>query len=310
MLFLAFLACIPTGTLRLLQPPAAITHSRRLRATVVCKKKADPWASLDTASLETAMYSFEDFDSDDEENSGDMEGAHTKKTKRKGKDGNDYFRTGPKLSKRTTKLAAKGKESNALDAATRNVETINTMDTMNIMSNARLRIEERKKGGKKLTIIRGLALLPIERCKEILRDIKQALSVGGRVNAQGDLEIQGFHTDVCILRLKKAGFNDVKLSGGAGSKKPSKAAWNAPKEVRQLAEARKQSAKRAEAKAKEAKRAAARKPAAVAAKMLSQLRASEQQEVAKLRRSDLPKADKRLAKEKLERIQQRIAEAS
>ena len=78
----------------------------------------------------------------------------------------------------------------------------------------------------------------------------------------------------------------------------------------ELAEATKRIAKRAEAKARDAERAAAQTPSAVAAKMLDQLRESEQQEAARLRRSDLPKAERRLAREKLERIQQRLADAA
>ena len=73
--------------------------------------------------------------------------------------------------------------------------------------------------------------------------------------------------------------------------------------------AQKQAAKAAAGKRAEKARVAARAPAAVAAKMLAQLRASEQLEIAKLRRSDVPRAEKALAQEKLDRIQRRIAEA-
>ena len=271
---------------------------------VVCKGDDEKTNQL-IASLNAGMNSWSDFESSEKkETKAPTKNAANQKTKRKGKDGKLYLRDGPKRPPAMTKLALKRKSSigsAAIDAAIKNAEA---------MSSTRVRIEESKAGGKKLTIIRGLEGLPKERSREILKDIKQALAVGGRVNKQGALEVQGAHADVCMLRLQKAGFGDVKLAGAAGSRQPGKPAWNAPREVRELAEATRRSAKRAEAKAKDAERAAARAPAAVAARMINQLRASEQQEAAKLRRSDLPKAERRSAKEKLERIQQRIADAS
>ena len=290
------------------RPPMITRHGR----AIICKKaEADDEMSKLLGSLNAGMNSWSDFADNnlpaDNKQTPKTKNAGRQKTKRKGKDGKLYLRDGPKRPAKATKLAAKRKASadstTDLDAAISNAEALNN-------KNARVRIEESKAGGKKLTIIRGLESMPSEQSREILKGMKQALAVGGRVTAQGQLEIQGSHAEMCMLRLQKAGFTDVKLAGGAGNARSAKPAWNAPKEVRELAETRRRDAKRADAKAKEAKRNAARAPSAVAAKMLDQLRASEQQEVAKLRRSDLPKAEKRLVKEKLARIQQRIAEAS
>ena len=127
------------------------------------------------------------------------------------------------------------------------------------------------------------------------------------MHASGEIELQGAHAERVMLRLQKDGFADVKLSGGAGAKQGAPA-WNAPKEIRERAEA----AKRAERSAKKARaadaRAARKQPAAMAEATLRQLRASEQQAAKLLSRSDLPPAERQAAKAKMERIQRRLAE--
>lgn len=245
------------------------------------------------------MNSWTNFD-DGTKKSAPTKNAAKQKTKRKGKDGKIYLRDGPKRPPAMSKLAQRRMNTDATaDAPAAQAATLELK--------APVRIEESKRGGgKRATTIRGLTS---DAAKSVLKELKAALSVGGRVNARGEVEMQGAHAEICLIRLQKAGYSDVRLAGGAGGKKTSAPMWNAPREVRDRASAQKRAAKAAEQKKAEEARAAARTPAAVAAKMLTQLRASEQKEIAKLRTSDVPKADKLLAQEKLERIQRRIAEA-
>ena len=170
-----------------------------------------------------------------------------------------------------------------------------------------VRIEESKAGGKKLTVIRGLESLDPQQAVTILKGFKSALAVGGRLRPSGEMEIQGAHAELCLVRLQKLGCRDVKLAGAASANPVKAPAWNAPKEIKERAAAAKQAASKAKRSQAKAERAKARSPAAVAAKTLAQLRSSEQQLLAKMRRSDLPKAEKRVTVEKLERTQQRIA---
>lgn len=295
------LVCLPAGAML---SPAAVVRTPSLlfpasmparHSDIACKADADERERL-LASLNAGMNSWSNFD---DQSSGAAKKPVTKnagkqKTKRKGKDGKIYLRDGPKRPSQLTKLdkRRKGTIDASVAAATAAAE-----------SSCCVRIEESKAGGKKLTTIRGLEALPSERSKGLLKALKTALAVGGRINGQAQLEIQGEHAEACLLRLKREGFVDVRLAGGAGSKKPGKVAWNAPKEVKEMAEKAAYDAKRTQERKRKVERAAA-----VATKLSSQLRASEQQELAKLRRSDVPKAEKAAAKKKLERIQQRIAD--
>lgn len=252
------------------------------------------------ASLTASMNSWSDFDTAPSTSAPKTKNSAKQKTKRKGKDGKIYLRDGPKRNAAVSKLDKRRMSTDASTGAPPDVAG----------TTSKVRIEESKSGGagKKTTIIRGL---PGEEAKSVLKEMKAAFSVGGRVNARGEVELQGTHAEVCLIRLQKAGYADVRLAGGAGAKKGSAAAkWNAPKEVKDRAAAQKQRAQETKQKQAEKARRAANSPAAVNAKMLAQLRASEQIEVQKLRRSDVPQKEKQQAKEKLERIQRRIDEAT
>lgn len=273
------------------------------RAVVLCKQRKSAAGSGGAddeliASLNMAMNSWSDFD-DAKRPAAPTKNAAKQTSKRTGKDGKLYLRDGPKRPQAMTKLARRRMGTDATAAAS----AAAVVDTTALK--AKVRVEESKSGGgKRATTIRGLSR---DAAKSVLKELKAALSVGGRVNARGDVEVQGAHAEICLIRLQKAGYSDVRLAGGAGAVKAP--AWNAPQEVRDRAAAQKQAAKAAAGKRAEKARVAARAPAAVAAKMLAQLRASEQLEIAKLRRSDVPRAEKALAQEKLDRIQRRIAEA-
>ena len=254
------------------------------------------------ASLQQGLGSWNDFDSPRKEQKKPLsKNAAKQTTKRSGKDGKLYLRDGPKRPVVATKLAKRRMSSDAAPSDASSPADVK----------CRVRIEESGKGGKgkKATVIRGLGPLSSERVATILKDLKTALSVGGRVNGDGELEIQGAHAEACLLRLQKAGFRDVRLAGGAGSKKTT-LAWNAPREVRERAEAAKHAAKVAKRASTAAEKAAANSPAAIAAKKMKQLRESEAQHLSKLKRSDVPKAEKQQIADKLARIQQRIADAS
>ena len=248
------------------------------------------------ASLNAGMNSWSNFDDAKTASKPPTKNAGKQQTKRKGRDGKLYLRDGPKRP--PTAGNAKLTRRMSTDAAP-------PPSPSSTNSDRKVRIEESKSGGKRLTIVRGL---PSEAAKAILKELKTALSVGGRVNARGEIEMQGAHAELVLIRLQAAGYGDVRLAGGAGAKSKRAPMWNAPKEVRDRAEAQKVSARKAKQKQAERERAAARSPEAVASKMLAQLKASEALEVAKLRRSDVPKAEKRIAQEKLERIQRRIEE--
>ena len=260
------------------------------------------------ASLSASMNSWNEFDEPraSSEKKSPSNNAAKQNTKRKGKDGKLYLRDGSKRPAGVTKLS-KRRMSTRAAAAPSNAEGMAPGQPTRFP----VRVEESKSGGpgKKMTTIRGLESLPNEQVREILKGMKTALAVGGRISSDGALELQGAHGELCMLRLQAAGFDDVKLAGGAGGKRGRPPAWNAPKEVRERAAAAKRAASDTKQATAHAERAAARSPGRVAAKMLKQLKLSEQEETAKLRRSDLPKAERQLAKEKLERIQRRLAGA-
>ena len=277
------------------------------RAIVQLKKGADDEEQRKLlASLTAGMNSWSDFDANN--SSGAAKKAPTKnsqkaKTKRKGKDGKIYLRDGPKRKPAVTKLAARRMSSAASGGGASSTDDSDAAGAPATEA-WRVRIEE----SKRVTTIRGLEAMPPERATEILKLLKQTLACQGRRLASGELELQGPHAERVMLRLQKDGaFADVKLSGGAGSKQGAPA-WNAPKEVRERAEA----AKKAEFAAKKAQkvkeRAARKTPAAVAEATLRQLQRSEQEVAKLLRRSDLPAAERKAAKVKMERIQQRLAE--
>ena len=254
------------------------------------------------ADLQAGLGSWSDFDDANDQRKGPpSRNAARVTTKRKGKDGKLYLRDGPKRPVAVTKLSKKRQ----------NVDLPDTTDgSESGLAAHSVRIEEAKAGGKKLTIIRGFESVGRAQVLTILKGLKSALAVGGRVTKLGQLELQGAHGELCLVRLQALGCRDVRLAGAATPKSSKPLAWNAPQEIRERAAAAKQAATKAKRSQAKAKRAAARSPEAVAAAMLCGLRESEQVLLAKMRRSDLPKAEKRSTADALERVQQRIVDAS
>jgi translation initiation factor 1 len=67
------------------------------------------------------------------------------------------------------------------------------------------------RGGKGVSVIRGLALSPAE-LEEVAARLKRLCGAGGAVKA-GVIEIQGDHRDRLVVELRKLGY-DAKRSGG------------------------------------------------------------------------------------------------
>ncbi len=72
----------------------------------------------------------------------------------------------------------------------------------------RVRREVKKRGGKSVSVINGLAMNE-QSLKECCREIKQKLGVGGAVKG-GNIEIQGEHISYIIEHLKKKGIDAKK----------------------------------------------------------------------------------------------------
>ncbi len=67
------------------------------------------------------------------------------------------------------------------------------------------------RGGKAVTVIRGLPLAP-DALAELAKRLKAACGSGGTVR-DGAIEIQGDHRDTIVARLGQAGFT-VRRAGG------------------------------------------------------------------------------------------------
>jgi len=102
----------------------------------------------------------------------------------------------------------------------------------------RVRVEATRRGGKMLTLIRGLEKIGVEEAKTILRKLKTTCGVGGKLITSSSgggsttLELQGDHADTLVHVLRKEGFTNVAKSGGSGNRKPQ-LKWNSPKEVKE-----------------------------------------------------------------------------
>ena len=157
--------------------------------TIVCKQKrraASSSAEDDErkkllASLNSGMNSWSNFDDDAKKIKPASKNAARQTTKRKGKDGKLYLRDGPKRPKTVSKLDKRRMSTSSADG-------VPTPDIDDARAGSKVRIEESKSGGagKKTTIIRGI---PAGAAKPLLKELKAALSVGGRVNADGHVEV-------------------------------------------------------------------------------------------------------------------------
>jgi len=75
----------------------------------------------------------------------------------------------------------------------------------------RLHRETKGRGGKAVTVVRGLPLAPAA-LKSLARTLKKRCGVGGAVKGD-DIEIQGDQRELLKAELEKQGFA-VKLAGG------------------------------------------------------------------------------------------------
>eukprot|EP00293_Proteomonas_sulcata_P004270 CAMPEP_0184319150 /NCGR_PEP_ID=MMETSP1049-20130417/106758_1 /TAXON_ID=77928 /ORGANISM="Proteomonas sulcata, Strain CCMP704" /LENGTH=145 /DNA_ID=CAMNT_0026639169 /DNA_START=210 /DNA_END=644 /DNA_ORIENTATION=+ len=74
----------------------------------------------------------------------------------------------------------------------------------------KVRVETTDAGrkGKKVTLIKGIESLPKDEAKALVKKLKTAISVGGKVSEDGEVEIQGEHAEFCAKVLKQEGFKD------------------------------------------------------------------------------------------------------
>ena len=251
----------------------------------------------------------------------------------KSKAAKGYLRKGPKKKSPLAALGARAKSTSAAAAAAdgsrpaageAQPSTVGEVGWAAVgaiggnTQEARVRIEESGSAkGRQATIIRGLEAAPRAEATEVLRQLKLAVSVGGKLRGDGAIEIQGAHADTVQLLLERQGYQDVRLSGGAASRrlsakgKPLKPAWNAPKPLRERAAVAEKQAAAAKAKAAKAAQTAKRSASAVKGAKLSQLRKSEVLAAAGLTAAKAVGAGKgevRKLEEKLARIRRMIVE--
>eukprot|EP00466_Bigelowiella_natans_P008411 jgi/Bigna1/91809/estExt_fgenesh1_pg.C_1210009 len=104
----------------------------------------------------------------------------------------------------------------------------------------RVRVEATRRGGKMLTLIRGLEKVSVTEAKILLKKLKATCGVGGKLITSSSgggactatLELQGDHADALVHVLRKEGFTDVAKSGASGNGKPQ-LKWNSPKKVKE-----------------------------------------------------------------------------
>ena len=72
--------------------------------------------------------------------------------------------------------------------------------------------ETKGRGGKSVTVVKGLAL-DTDALAQVGKQLKTACGSGGTVK-DGVIEVQGDHCDLVVETLKKLGHNNVKRAGG------------------------------------------------------------------------------------------------
>ncbi len=77
----------------------------------------------------------------------------------------------------------------------------------------RVHLEKKKRGGKAVSLIRGLEALPKDDLKALGKKLKSKCGVGGSVK-DGEIIIQGEHRDKIIDILKDEGYKNIKKAGG------------------------------------------------------------------------------------------------
>ena len=77
----------------------------------------------------------------------------------------------------------------------------------------RVHLEKKHRGGKAVSLIRGLETLPSDELKALGKLLKSKCGVGGSVK-DGEIIIQGEHRDKIIGILQKEGYSGIKKAGG------------------------------------------------------------------------------------------------
>jgi len=116
------------------------------------------------------------------------------------------------MSKKETKLSwddfiKMGNPENAPDLPEEK-ESINHADFT-----IRVHLEKKGRGGKSVSLIRGLEELSDSELNDLGKEIKAKCGVGGSVK-NGEIIIQGEHRDRIIALLKEKGFKNIKKAGG------------------------------------------------------------------------------------------------
>jgi len=77
----------------------------------------------------------------------------------------------------------------------------------------RVHLEKKHRGGKPVSLIRGLEDLPVDELKALGKLLKSKCGVGGSVK-NGEIIIQGQHRDKIIGILQDEGYKNIKKAGG------------------------------------------------------------------------------------------------
>jgi translation initiation factor 1 len=83
----------------------------------------------------------------------------------------------------------------------------------------RIEVSKHGRGGKTVTVINGLELLPVDEKKALLTKLKNAVAAGGKMSDNGGLEVQGEHAEAVLKIMVAEQFTNCKISGGVPKKK-------------------------------------------------------------------------------------------